>query len=509
LLRYTFFLLMLLALGLAGCARGTQQGAVDQSLTVEAAAVTPTLTLAPTRTPTPAPSPTPSATPTPEPVRPAVIVAEQTVAENGRITVERVVASEAGWLVVHAVSHQVAGAVLAYTALDEGEYQNVTVTVDPLQVTPGLVAALYSQTAVNQSDLDGSQEHEPPHPGAALAQATFSVAVDVTWPAIIVADQEIASDGVVRVTGVTAPGPGWLLLHADAGGRPGSVVGGRLLEAGENEELLVAIDWRQATPRLHAILYHDRGGSGRFEDAVDTPVVVQGEPVAVSFDVLLPPDIFVLDQPVVGGFIEIERVISNGPGWVAVWFDINERPGRVIGRAPLVNGLNEGVRVPINPAAVTSFLFVTLHQDDDPLGDFDYPGGDPIVAYQGETAEPMPFRIDSGNYLITRDQDLAGEQSVSVPYAVVNRDAWLVIREGAEGEPGDIIGLTWLPAGINRDVVVELESGWNPGSGEATLYAVLHQDDGEAQQFEFPEGPDTPLTRIQRVVMAPFTVHKR
>jgi hypothetical protein len=118
----------------------------------------------------------------------------------------------------------------------------------------------------------------------------------------------------------------------------------------------------------------------------------------------------------------------------------------------------------------------------------------------------VAFRIDSGNYLVARDQALAGEQSISVPYAIVNRDAWLVIRDGAEGEPGAIIGYTWLPAGINRDVLVELDSGWHAGAGAATLYAVLHQDDGEAQQFEFPEGPDTPLTRNQRIVMAPFTI---
>jgi hypothetical protein len=505
LLRYRFLLFAVLALSLAACGRERQQAAANEALTVEAEAVTPTLTLAPTRTPTPAPSPTPSATPTPEPLRPAVVVADQTVAANGRLTIERVVATDAGWLAVHAVSNQGAGAVLAFTALEEGEHQDITVTLDPLQVTPSLIVALYPQTAVTEADLAGSGDGIP-DPGAAVAQVAFNVDVDVLWPAIIVADQEITTDGVVRLAGVTAPGPGWLLLHADAGGRPGPIVGRRLLEAGENEDLLIAIDWRQATPRLHALLHHDHGDSGRFDEAVDTPVLVQGKPVTVTFEVLLPPDIFVLDQPVVGGAVEIERVISHGPGWLAVWFDIDGRPGRVIGRAPLEDGLNEHVRVAINPAAITSFLFVTLHQDSEPLGEFNYPAADAIVEYQGETAEPVAFRIDSGNYLVARDQALAGEQSVSVPYAIVNRDAWLVIRDGTEGEPGAIIGYTWLPAGINRDVLVELDSGWHPGAGAATLYAVLHQDDGEVQQFEFPEGPDTPLTRNQRTVMAPFTI---
>jgi hypothetical protein len=504
LVRYSFLLLVLLALGLAGCARGGGQAAVEVTLTVEAAAVTP----APTQTPTPAPSPTPTATPTPEPVRPAVVVADQEVGENGRVTIERVVATEAGWLVVHAVSNREAGAVLAYTALDEGEHQDVTLTLDPLQATPGLVAALYPQTATSEADLDGTNDAGLPHPSAALAQATFSVELDILWPAIIVSDQEITTDGIVRVTGATAPGPAWLLLHADSNGRPGPIIGRRLLEAGENEELLVAIDWRQATPRLHAALHHDHGRSDRFDDDADTAVLVQGEPVAVTFEVALPPDIFVLDQPVIGGAIEIERVISYGSGWVAVWFDIDGGPGRIIGRAPLEDGLNEHVRVPINPNAVTSFLFVTLHQDNEPVGEFNYPDADAVVEFQGETAAPAAFRIDSGNYLVTRDQALGGENTVAVPYVIANRNAWLVIRAGDEGEPGAIIGATWLPAGINRDVVVELDE-WRPPAGESTLYAVLHQDDGQPQAFEYPDGPDTPLTRNQRVVMAPFTVENR
>jgi hypothetical protein len=236
---------------------------------------------------------------------------------------------------------------------------------------------------------------------------------------------------------------------------------------------------------------------------------VRGEAVAVTFAVTLPPDIFVLDQPAFDGVIEIERVISNGPGWVVVWFDINDAPGRIIGRAPLQDGLNEQVPVPINPAAVTSFLFVTLHQDSEPVGEFDFPNADPIVTFQGETAAPATFRVDSGNYLVARDQTLAEEKRVVVPYAVVNRNAWLVIRAEDEGEPGPILGTTWLPTGINRDVVVELDSEWRPAAGETTLYAVLHQDDGQPQQFEFPEGPDTPLMRNQRVVRAPFTVNMR
>jgi hypothetical protein len=497
LVRYGFVLMVALLLG--ACSRGQQQAAVQEATAAAATtAVTPAPTLAPTRTPTPAPSPTPTATPTPEPPRPAVVVADQAVGDDGRLVIERIVATEDAWLAVHAVANGEPGPVLAYTAVDEGEHHDLVLTLDPLEATTELLVALYPQT----TDLGA------PHPSAALAAATFTVELAIIWPSLIVADQEVTPDGVVHIDAATVPAPAWLLLHADDNGRPGPLLGLRPLAAGEHEKLLLAIDWRQATPRLHASLHHDHGRSGTFYEEVDTPLLVRGEAVAVTFAVTLPPDIFVLDQPAFDGVVEIERVISNGPGWLAVWFDIDGRPGRIIGRAPLQDGLNTHVRVPINPNAVTSFLFVTLHQDDDPVGEFNYPEADAVVTYQGEPAPAVSFRIDSGNYLVARDQPLGEEHSVTVPYAVVNRDAWLVIRAQENGEPGAILGVTWLPAGINRDVLVELDSSWQT-SGEAVLFAVLHQDDGETQQFEYPEGVDTPLTRNQRVVMAAFNVYAR
>ncbi|MBK9613796.1 hypothetical protein [Candidatus Amarobacter glycogenicus] len=73
-----------------------------------------------------------------------------------------------------------------------------------------------------------------------------------------------------------------------------------------------------------------------------------------------------LDQPVIGGTITVERVISNGPGWLVVYQDEGGSPGLIIGSAPLVDGLNEQVPVSVRESGVTPQLFIFLHEDTEP-----------------------------------------------------------------------------------------------------------------------------------------------
>ena len=62
--------------------------------------------------------------------------------------------------------------------------------------------------------------------------------------------------------------------------------------------------------------------------------------------------------------------------------------------------------------------------------------------------------------------------------------------------------MSWAPAGISRDVVVEVD----PELASGTIHVVLHLDAATSQEFDYPDGLDIPLQRNRSIINAPFTV---
>ena len=97
---------------------------------------------------------------------------------------------------------------------------------------------------------------------------------------------------------------GWLLIHTVQNGEIGQVLGAAYLKSGLNEALAISIPWREATPELVGVLYEDNGRFQRLDfPNDDLPVLAGGELVMRSFSVSLPPDVYVLDQPVIDNSI--------------------------------------------------------------------------------------------------------------------------------------------------------------------------------------------------------------
>ncbi len=489
-LKFNVYLLILLGLFLAAC-REEQPTAVLTPTPANTAVPNPTATIIPA-TATPKPSPTP--------LRPAIAVDDQTLTEGGTLTIASVVVPDPAWLVIHAQNDGQVGEALGFTAVAPGQNSDIMVTLDPLQATPRLVAILHQ-------DLGETGQFEFPGPddpwledGEAVS-AGFSVDIQVNLPTISIADQEVLDDGLVWVESVYTRAPGWLLILADKDGAVGPLLGHVFLNAGTSENFTVPIQWREATPTLHAILLEDGSRATRLDyPDGDLPVIVNGQPVMTSFAVTLPLDVYVLDQPVANGKIEVERFISDGPGWLVVYFDEAGLPARIIGAAHVADGLNEEIEIEVIERAVTDQLHIQVHNDDEPIGEFTFPGLDEPRLYHGRLPFTTIFQTSLGNYLIAQDQPLI-DQSVTIPFVVADIPTWLVIRSGPAPAEGNIFGAVWLPAGINRDVVVELDA---EEVGE-TLYAVLHSDLDEPEQFDFP-GEDEPLEYDGRIIQSPFTL---
>ena len=467
---------------------------------------TPTETAVPTLTTPPEPTATATTAPTPTPLEPTLVVGEQSLGEDGRLLIDSVTVLEPAWVVIHAERNGQVGEVLGYTAVSAGTSADVAVTIDPLAATDELAAILHSD-AGQEGEFEFPGVDEPLKNGTAVVSQSFAITRDLELPALTVADQEVAEDGLVRINSVTAPASGWVVIHADDEGTIGPILGFTFVEAGESADVVVHIPWRQGTPVLYAMLHEDNGRANRFDfpnDDLDLPLLVTGEPVVAEFQATYPPDVLVLDQPVVDGTITVERVISNGPGWLVVYQDNDGSPGLIIGSAPLEDGLNEQVTVEVREAGVTDQLFIFLHEDTEPGGGFNFPTADPQITYQGRLPNPFSFQTNPGNYLTTQDQALTvdGEETaVIVPLVVADTAVWVVVHTDNEGELGDIIGQTWVPAGINRHVTVTIDAE----QATPTLYAVLHLDAGTLEEFE-PDGADVPLQRNRAIIRSPFVI---
>jgi len=481
-------LLALALLCLAGCSL------LDRNGTPEA---TPTLAFA-TVTLTPRPTPTRTPTPEPTPIAPTVTIEDQMLGEDGALTAAEVALPGPGWLVIYNEIDGAAGEPIGQTPLAGGVHENVRVTVDPLAATERLYAGLHLDAgAEGVFEFPGEDE---PYPGE--PETEFAVELALPRPIVEAAEQNVGEDGVVTLARVEFLEAGWAAIHADDGGKAGQVIGRVRLEAGLHENVAVAVDLRYATPTLYAVLHQDAGEVGVPELlTADRPLLFNGQPVVAAFRAHYPPLIVVYDQPVIDGAVEIDRALSDGPGWVAIYFDQEGQPGLIIGSAPLVDGLNANVRVEVTDSAVTPQLYARLHADTNPGDAFD-PAADPIVRYNNRMPQPAAFRTDQGGHAIVRDQPPGPDNSVMIQLVVSPVDTWVTIHADNGGEPGLQLGRTLVPAGVSHDVVVELDPAPDPGP----LYLLLYADRGEPRVFD-AQGVDPLLTGVDgRVVRVPFTL---
>jgi hypothetical protein len=485
-----------LVIFLAACSQS--QDNENGTSPTEIAEATATIRLASTATA--AITPTPMATNTLEAPIASLSVSDQVLAEEGRLNIDMVTAIDNGWITVFTDEAGEAGELLGFTNVSDGESKDISVTIDPFQATPTLHITLH----VDSGEIGTFEYPGPDNPvrtGTDLVQESITVDIDITYPSVTVSDQELSEDGSLLIDNVTAAAQSWIAVHIDDEGQPGLMLGYAPVSKGEQEELTIKINRFNATPTLHALLYEDAGEPGRFDDPdVDKPVIIDGLVVQTTFQLRLPPDIFVVDQPALDGIIHVERATSNGPGWIVVYQDEEGDFGNIIGWSAVTNGLNHQVAISVTESAVTPILHLMLHEDLEDVGEFGFPRTDPLVRYQDRLPNPFSIRTDAGNFLVTRDQQLSEDNTVTIPMIVVDVDAWVVVKNNDSEE--EIVGMIWLPAGFHRDVSVTVD----PESVSENLLAALHLDGGFKQEFEFPDGVDFPLQRNRTAIEAPFTI---
>lgn len=135
-----------------------------------------------------------------------------------------------------------------------------------------------------------------------------------------------------------------------------------------------------------------------------------------------------------------------------------------------------------------------------------------LSPYKTEEVSPTPrYRLETPKIEIEKEglglsvsaSSQEAGNSVSVDFVEINTNGYVVIHEESGGKPGKVIGRSeLLEPGKYSFLVIDLERESNPGE---TLYAMLHQDDGD-KTYEFP-GDDAPLKDEQgNIVVSSFNI---
>ncbi len=406
-------------------------------------------------------------------------MSDQPLDESGVLVADEVTLPGPGWLVIYRTVDGEIEDVIGRQPLAAGIHEQVQVTVDPQAATDDLIAGVHVDAgSIGVFEFPGEDE---PYPGE--PEATFTVELLLPIPQVEVADQPVAEDGVVTLAALEILQPTWVAIHTDIDGEIGPVIGSRLFEPGTYENATLTIDWRQATPRLHVVMHEEEGEVGVFEyPDEDMPILMRGKPVVISFEATYPPEVRVYDQPIVDGSVTIERAVSDGPGYVVIYNEIEGQPGFIIGTQALEDGLNERITVRLLQSAITTQLFARLHVDTEPGDAFNFPAQDPPVLYNNRLPNPATFRTDVGAHVFVSDQRLGEDNTVSIATVISPVASWIAIYGDTDGQPGDLLGQTWMPAGVSRDVVVEFDGAVEPG----TLHLILYEDLGTSEEFEVP-----------------------
>jgi predicted lipoprotein with Yx(FWY)xxD motif len=93
--------------------------------------------------------------------------------------------------------------------------------------------------------------------------------------AVVAKDQALGSDNTVTIASIIADTDSWLVIHAQADGKPGTILGKAPVRAGENSDVIIEIDSTGATETMYAMLHVDAGVGGEFEfpNGDDVPAI--------------------------------------------------------------------------------------------------------------------------------------------------------------------------------------------------------------------------------------------
>ena len=211
---------------------------------------------------------------------PNVTVSDQAII-NSAVVVDSVASSGPGWIAIYTEEAGRPSAILGYSWVADGVTENVGVAID----TTGATETLYAKLHVDDDKIGTFQFPEGPDGPMPSDDWEVVEGFEVTV-GVGVADQPVLNR-TVSVAKVFSAGPGWIVIQAQANGRPGPFLGHSPVVDGANSNVVVDIDTTNLAGTLYAVLFNDAGTLGLYEfPGSDVPVEAAGHVIGPAFQVI-------------------------------------------------------------------------------------------------------------------------------------------------------------------------------------------------------------------------------
>jgi len=440
---------------------------------------------------------------------PTIEVSDQ-VSLDATVTIDRAFSEGPGFIVIHAANADGSfGADIGHRWLNSGWNFNVQVPIDDTVTTPTLFAMLHSDTNEIGTYEFGTVEGAdgPVSVDGTMVNPSFRVSM-------LHAFDQFVANNQVRVHHVVVDQPTWVVIHADADGGPGPVLGQTLVNPGANADVMVDLTGA-ATPVLWPMLHQDTGEAGVYEfgtvDGADLPLAA-GDQTAV-LPIWTVPHVRVDDQVVLHGegfdmtgmegttpTLVAQSVLSQGLGFLVIHADANGAPGPDIGHAAVPDGLSTDVAIELNADGLTPVVWPMLHQDTGTVGTYEFgtvEGADPPVIADGN---PLVFAVNAAPSLVLEDQALEGN-AFRIASALIDAPGWIAVHSSVDGAPGPVIATFPLVPGLTKNIEIQVD----PAQAGAQVFPMLHYDTGAPGVYEFGtvDGADNPVSVAGNVVVGP------
>jgi len=329
------------------------------------------------------------------------------------VVIDTAAAPTSAFVVVHkAKPDGMPGERVGSAAIPAGESKDVKVFLSKkLDGTTKLLAAVHADRGV-----EGKLEFDMDDPVASPDQPFFADGMEVATAfkvgpfgvpvgdASIEATDQIGAEKTLTIAEIDVPNDSWVVVHKDAGGKPGERVGLARVKAGSSSDVEVMLTTDMLTEKLFVALHADRGTAEKFDfdmtdklGSPDQPYFVDGAEVATAvkvreFGYPTPAgtaSIVARPQVVANGLLFVESAVAPEDSWIVVHLDAGGMPGGRIGLLHIPAGVTRNTFVQLDASkAFTDNVFVAVHADRGEAGMFEFDMNDKV------NSPDQPFFVD-------------------------------------------------------------------------------------------------------------------
>jgi|GEM_PF-6816121 len=305
-----------------------------------------------------------------------------------------------------------------------------------------------------------------------------------------VSQAQIGDGQKITVAELDVTEPITLTLDWDVNGIPGSRIVEQIIEPGEHSNIVLDFDQQLVTDSTFWLNVYSR----RQLEPHRSVTVTLDLPTLIDLDVDS-------DQENDGSFVEIARIAVSEQVTVTL-FELGRSPTETITSRVFTPGVHEDARlgIPKVYGPISGTLFLELTHNGVLTLTSPITIWLTVVSAPAKPSETEQTTEEDGDasLIVAKDQERAGFSAI-LERVVAPRESWVAVFEQQENGR-QLVGVSRVLTGSTPNLPVYFNREVPRG---AVLWAVMHEDIGEPNVFEYPKS-DPPLLTDKGYVAARF-----